>query len=270
MEAALQRALGIEAVEKLPGGGVLECYWASIGGTERFVKTGAARYSDNFSAEADGLAALRNAGAGAPEVLAHGVAAGRAYLLIEHMELGIDGDFSALGQMLAALHRCAGPGYGWHRDNYVGATPQANGRHDSWAQFWLLNRMRPQLALARKNGFDVEVPPLEPLLSRHQPAPSLLHGDLWKGNAGFKDGRPVIFDPAVYYGDRETDLAMTELFGGFPAEFYEAYHDAYPLPEEYGKRKHLYNLYHLLNHLNIFGGSYLGQVRSTLGLLRTF
>jgi len=94
-----------------------------------------------------------------------------------------------------------------------------------------------------------------------------LHGDLWSGNAGFTAEGPVIFDPAVYYGDRETDLAMSELFGGFPLEFYRAYDEAFPLDSGYEKRKHLYNLYHLLNHLNLFGGGYLAQVKSTLRLL---
>src|SRR5437016_3273665 len=104
----------------------------------------------------------------------------------------------------------------------------------------------------------------------HRPQASLLHGDLWRGNAAFSAGEPVVFDPAVYYGDRESDLAMTELFGGFPREFYGAYNDILPLPREYGIRKHLYNLYHLLNHLNLFGGGYLGQVQQTLRLLLGF
>ena len=102
----------------------------------------------------------------------------------------------------------------------------------------------------------------------HRPKPSLLHGDLWNGNVGFTAEGPVIFDPAVYYGDREADLAMTEVFGGFPPEFYASYKENYPLEAGYEKRKHLYNLYHLLNHLNIFGGAYLGQVQATLGFLR--
>jgi fructosamine-3-kinase len=105
------------------------------------------------------------------------------------------------------------------------------------------------------------------LLENHKPQPSLLHGDLWSGNAGFTSEGPVVFDPAVYYGDREADLAMTELFGGFPREFYDAYSKEWPVDDGYARRKHLYNLYHLLNHLNLFGGGYLGQVKATLGLL---
>lgn len=228
-----------------------------------FLKQAAAARADAFAAEADGLEALRPH-VRVPTVLDHGVKDGRAYILLEQLELRRGGDWAAMGRMLAKLHRQTGPRFGWHRDNYIGLTPQQNGWCDDWAQFWLERRLRPQLALARKNGFDFE----EPRLQLHRPQPSLLHGDLWSGNAGFVAQGPVIFDPAVYYGDRETDLAMTELFGGFPAEFYRAYDEAFPLAQGYEERKHLYNLYHLLNHLNIFGGGYLAQVEQTLGLLR--
>src|SRR5205807_8216385 len=134
-----------------------------------------------------------------------------------------------------------------------------------WAEFWRQRRLEPQLALASRNGYRLEAPPVWRLLEGHKPAASLVHGDLWSGNAGFlAGGAPVLFDPAVYYGDREADVAMTELFGGFPREFYSAYG---PLPAGYQQRKHLYNLYHLLNHLNLFGGGYLGQVKATLRFL---
>jgi protein-ribulosamine 3-kinase len=128
-------------------------------------------------------------------------------------------------------------------------------------------RLQPQLELARQNGFSIDLPRIG-LLESHKPAPSLLHGDLWSGNTGFTPQGPVVFDPAVYYGDREADLAMTELFGGFPDEFYAAYNEILPLPEGYARRKPLYNLYHLLNHLNLFGSGYLRQVEATLRLLR--
>jgi protein-ribulosamine 3-kinase len=204
-----------------------------------------------------------------PQRLSTGVTGGEAFLEMEHLQLSSGGDYRALARMLAGVHRTTGLRYGWHRDNFIGPTPQQNGWCDDWAEFWQERRLRPQLDLARRNRFDLQAPSPQKLLSSHRPAASLLHGDLWRGNAGFSGGRPVIFDPAVYCGDREADIAMTELFGGFPAEFYAAYHEAYPLPAEYQERKHLYNLYHLLNHLNIFGGSYLGQVQATLGLLRS-
>jgi len=266
MEAALEQALGISSAEAVAGGCIHRCYRVVIGSKRRFLKTNSIEYSEAFAVEADGLAALRSAGVRAPEPLAHGAADGQAYLLLEYLELKHRGDFAALGRMLANAHRQTGPRFGWHRDNYIGATPQQNAWCDDWAEFWVTRRLEPQISMARDRGFDVAMPSMH-LLENHKPQPSLLHGDLWSGNAGFTSEGPVVFDPAVYYGDREADLAMTELFGGFPREFYRAYNEAFPLPAGYEKRNHLYNLYHLLNHLNLFGGGYLGQVKATLGLL---
>jgi protein-ribulosamine 3-kinase len=263
----LKRSLGITAEKRVAGGCIHDCYRVLIGGAAWFLKANSANYEDAFAAEADGLAALRTAGMRAPEPRSHGVAAGRAYLVLEYLDLTGRKDFAALGRMLAAAHRKAGPRFGWHRDNYIGATPQQNGGSDDWSDFWMEYRIRPQLELARRNGFHLAFPETS-VLKGHEPHPALLHGDLWAGNAGFTVEGPVVFDPAVYYGDREADLAMTELFGGFPREFYEAYDEAWPLDRGYERRKHLYNLYHLLNHLNLFGGSYLGQVKSALELLR--
>ena len=217
-----------------------------------FVKQATA---DALAAEADGLRALRAAGVRAPEPLADGH--------FEFLDLRRSGDWTALGRMLAKLHRTTGPRFGWHRDNYIGALPQENGWCDDWAEFWRERRLRPQF---KRAGMKPEF--FEELLKDHRPSPSLLHGDLWNGNAGFTPDGPVMFDPAVYYGDREADLAMTELFGGFPREFYRAYNEAFPLDAGYETRKHLYNLYHLLNHLNLFGSGYRAQVDATLGLLR--
>ena len=239
----------------------------SIAGEQRFLKINDSAFADAFAAEADGLAALRAAGVRAPAPLAHGVAEEVAFLVLEYLALDSGGDFAALGAMLAAAHRHAGPRFGWPRDNYIGASTQHNGWCDDWAQFWRERRLLPQIELAKRRGFELEMPPVEKILERHRPAPSLLHGDLWSGNAGFAGG-PVVFDPAVYYGDRETDLAMSELFGGFPRAFYAAYEEAFPLAPGYERRKPLYNLYHLLNHLNLFGGGYLAQVKEALSLLR--
>ena len=259
------KQLGVSDVQPVRGGCIHRCYRATRNGRSVFLKVNEARFVDAFGAEADGLAALRGAGCTAPEPLAHGVADGESYLLMEFLELRPQGDHAALGGMLAGMHRVHGDAFGWTRDNYIGATPQKNGRSASWSRFWREQRLGPQVALAQRNGHAVEIGDVCDLLDGHHPAPSLLHGDLWAGNAAFlADGRPVLFDPAVYYGDPEADLAMTELFGGFPPEFYSAYGS---LPAGYEKRKHLYNLYHLLNHLNLFGGGYLGQVETTLGLL---
>ena len=231
-----------------------------------FLKQGAPGRADAYAAEADGLEALRPH-IRVPRVLERGMKDGQAFILLEQLDLKSGGDYAALGRMLARLHRQTGPRFGWHRDNYIGLTPQKNAWSDDWAEFWLTRRLQPQLELARSNGFRLGEVAQCALLESHKPQPSLLHGDLWSGNAGFTNDGPVVFDPAVYYGDREADLAMTELFGGFPREFYKAYAEAFPLAAGYEKRKHLYNLYHLLNHLNLFGRSYLGQVEETLGLL---
>ena len=196
----------------------------------------------------DGLQAL-GAVVRVPRILDHG----RDFILLEQLELRRSGDWAALGRVLAKLHRQTGPRFGWRRDNYIGATPQINSWRDDWATFFDECRIQPQLELARKNGFSIQFSSWE-VLKNHRPQPSLLHGDLWSGNAGFTAEGPVIFDPAVYYGDREADLAMTELFSGFPPAFYASYQQEFPLDAGYATRKHLYNLYHLLNHLNLFGG----------------
>jgi fructosamine-3-kinase len=267
VNTALRRALRIDAAEQASGGCIHNCFRVAIAGKTRFLKVNATVWSDAFAAEADGLEALRGAGMRVPEVFGQGIAGGEAYLLLEFLDLGRTGSFSALGRMLAQAHRKPGPRFGWARDNYIGATSQKNGWSEGWAEFWSERRMKPQLELARRNGFDLGEVKLEGLLEGHEPQPSLLHGDLWSGNVGFTAAGPVVFDPAVYYGDREADLAMTELFGGFPRAFYAAYDEVFPLDPGYEQRKHLYNLYHLLNHLNLFGGGYLGQVKASLSLL---
>jgi fructosamine-3-kinase len=240
---------------------------------KRFVKTGAAGDLPRFAAEAEGLAALRAVGAiRVPEVYACAVVDGQACLEIEFLDLrGLDRDSGArLGRQLAELHRHGGDHYGFGADNWIGGTAQQNGWRDDWPHFFADRRLRPQLQWALDNGMERKlVSEGESLADRlsaffvdYHPQPSLLHGDLWGGNASaLPDGTPVIFDPAVYYGDREADLAMSELFGGFPDSFYAAYRVAWPLDSGYETRKTLYNLYHVLNHFNLFGLGYLNQVR---------
>jgi len=221
-----------------------------------------------FAAEAEGLGALRAAGARAPEPCAHGVRGGDAFIEMERLELGALPDWQAMARMLDALHWNTGNRFGWHKDNWIGLSPQRNRWSDDWIEFYRECRLMPQLERARLTK-DAQplLDNLQSFFKDYHPAPSLLHGDLWNGNIGFTAAGPVLFDPAVYYGDREADLAMSELFGGFPREFYAAYRKAWPLDSGYETRKHLYNLYHLLNHLNLFGGGYLGQVKATLRLL---
>jgi len=263
----LAGALGAESAERVSGGCIHACFRARIRGRERFLKINDPAFAAAFAAEADGLAALRAAGASVPEPLQHGVAGGKAYLMLNYLELDEHGDFSALGAMLAGTHRTAGTRFGWHADNYIGTTLQRNAWRSDWSRFWREQRLQPQLELARRNGYRLEAEPVLGLIEGHRPQPALVHGDLWRGNVGFTKDGPVLFDPAVYFGDREVDLAMTELFGGFPAEFYSAYREAFPLEPGYESRKAFYNLYHLLNHLNLFGAGYLAQVQATLRLL---
>jgi fructosamine-3-kinase len=171
-----------------------------------------------------------------------------------------------MGQQLAALHQTkVGDTFGWERQNTIGSTPQINTWTADWTEFWVKHRLGYQLQLAQQRGGhfpkqDQLLNLIPDLLAGHTPQPSLVHGDLWSGNAAVtQTGEPVIFDPATYVGDREVDLAMTELFGGFPAAFYQGYNQVFPLDEGYQQRKPLYNLYHVLNHFNLFGGSYESQ-----------
>jgi len=191
-----------------------------------------------------------------------------AYLVLKYcaLEERTASDDAELGHTLAALHARHSPYFGWYRDNTIGTSPQINTPHADWAAFFQDRRIRTQIKLATDHGYlglqDLSNRLLEAipaLLSGHTPAPSLLHGDLWAGNCAANAGRPILFDPAVYYGDREADLAMTELFGGFSSTFYAAYKEIMPLEAGYVIRKTLYNLYHVLNHLNLAGGGYLGQ-----------
>ena len=246
---------------------------ADIDDGRRFIKRGNPAALPMFEAEAAGLAALRASGTvRVPAVHACEAQGGEARIVLEYLDLRpLDRDSgTALGEALARLHRSSGPRFGWPTDNFIGATPQQNGWRDNWANFFAERRLRPQLALARSNGMERKLAEQgESVAERigaffldYRPAASLLHGDLWGGNAGaLADGTPVIFDPACYYGDRETDLAMSELFGGFPDSFYAAYRRAWPLDSGYETRKTLYNLYHVLNHFNLFGAGYLGQAR---------
>jgi protein-ribulosamine 3-kinase len=240
-----------------------------------FVKTQADSL-DMCSAEADGLQALADAKAiRVPQVLGTGEQDGEAYLVMEGLELGRKTGLAAarLGEALAHQHQCLGTHYGWRRNNFIGTTPQFNSYSDDWIKFFRDHRLGFQLRLAAENGFrgELQVRGIQ-LLERlpaffegYIPKPSLLHGDLWGGNWGvLESGEPVIYDPAVHHGDREADLAMTELFGGFPPEFYSAYNAVWPVDEGYPVRRNIYNLYHVLNHLNLFGASYLAQAQDLM------
>lgn len=203
-----------------------------------------------------------------PNVLAHGHCENQAWLLMEYIPLSAKGDDMALGRGLARLHRHSADYFGWPQDNFIGHNQQLNTRHTQWVDFYRHQRLKPQLQWAKDRQAPTELidsgekllQNLEQFFQHYQPIASLLHGDLWSGNYGFNSqGQGVIFDPASYYGDRETDLAMTYLFGGFSAQFYQGYQQEWPLDPGFKQRKALYNLYHLLNHYNLFGGHYAQQ-----------
>jgi protein-ribulosamine 3-kinase len=266
----------ITGIEAVAGGSIHNAWSVSVmgaAGTARyFVKLGAAEKSAMFEAEADGLARLAaTETVRVPRVVrcvaTHG-AEGRSALILEWLELvSLDAPAGrALGISLAALHRNTQKNFGLERDNFIGATPQVNHQESDWVRFWQYHRLLEQLRRAAENRFPARlvdrgerlVADCGAFFSAYQPLPSLSHGDLWGGNAGAgANGEPVIFDPAVYYGDREADLAMTELFGGFPRDFYAAYRNAWPFDSGYETRKQLYNLYHILNHANLFAGDYV-------------
>jgi protein-ribulosamine 3-kinase len=273
---ALGTTLSPRPAARVHGGSINESWrWESRQGP-LFVKVAAAAQSPMFAAEAAGLEELRAAAAvRVPRVLGCGAGVAHSWLALEWLELGgADGAAEArLGTQLALQHRKVTGAFGWSQDNTIGSTPQINTPCQDWVDFWREQRLRYQLELAARNGHgarlarcgDRLLDRLDGFFADYRPAASLLHGDLWGGNWGVdRDGGPVIFDPAVYYGDREADLAMTRLFGGYGPNFYAAYEAAWPLDAGAASRARLYNLYHILNHLNLFGGGYLRQALETV------
>lgn len=252
------------------GGSINGAWRLGDGSRDVFVKTNRAAQMDMFEAEAEGLAELANTGGlRIPRPLALDITGEQAWLVLEWIPLQGRGDWAAMGAGLAVVHRTTASEHGWHRDNTIGSTPQPNSRTADWPAFFAERRLGHQLTLAERHGAAGSElldagrqlqQNLAALFSGYRPVPSLLHGDLWSGNAAFDaDQAPVIYDPAVYYGDRESDLAMTELFGRFPEAFYTAYEHAWPVDAGYSVRRGLYQLYHVLNHGNLFGGGYWGQ-----------
>ena len=251
------------------GGCINQSYLLADGERRFFVKLNDAKRLPMFEAEAAGLQEiLASNTVRAPQPLCHGITDDQAYLVMEYLDLHAHGEAATLGRQLAQMHRPPQVYFGGPRDNTLGSTPQPNTQTATWISFWRDRRLGHQLRLASQNGYGGKLQTqgekllagLDAFFTDYQPQASLLHGDLWGGNHGYlADGTPVIFDPAVYYGDRETDLAMTELFGGFAPAFYAAYRETWPLDAGYAERKPLYNLYHILNHANLFGGGYATQ-----------
>ncbi len=296
--AALRPGAGLEARRAVGGGDINRAYRLTLSdGTELFAKTNASSLLPMFEAEAEGLAAMRATGTiGVTEVLGIGLepeAFGQdsSFLLLAWLEPGTKrADFwETFAEELAAMHAADtsfvfaetgnelsgesaasdSPLYGFSIDNYIGSTPQVNTPMRSWVDFFRECRLHPQVRWAYDGGYlersamrkaDSVMERLEPLLPEPD-HPSLLHGDLWGGNfMTGPNGKAWLIDPATYVGHREADLAMTELFGGFAPAFYSAYRQIANVDPEYDDRRDLYNLYHLLNHVNLFGYSYVGSV----------
>jgi protein-ribulosamine 3-kinase len=261
------------------GGRINRCYRWRCGETELFVKVADRSDGGGLEAEAAGLLVLTEALAvRVPRVLARGATGRTTFLALEWIEARPAGRAAEhrLGEQLAAQHQVTAPQFGLAADNFIGRTRQPNGWLGDWTEFYRERRLRPQLALATQNGFAelLEQPgarlleSVAALLAGHGPQASLLHGDLWAGNwLADEQDEAWIFDPAVYHGDREADLAMTRLFGGFGRPFYDAYLSAAPLPAGHAVRAELYNLYHVLNHANLFGGGYARQARASIDRL---
>ncbi|RFC43042.1 MAG: Fructosamine-3-kinase [Verrucomicrobia bacterium] len=262
--------LGPARRRPVSGGCIHRCWILEGRWGECFVKANTAGHLAMFEAEREALRALAEVRAiRVPEPYLTSRIGNESFLLMERIEFGGAGSGERQGRELAALHqRVSGDGRcGWDRDNFIGSTPQPNRWNSHWGDFFAEHRIEHQLRLNRDAGnvfrgarrFVERVPALA---GDHAPGASLLHGDLWGGNAGFDlAGRPVIFDPASYHGDRETDLAFTRLFGGFGESFERGYHEAWPLPDGWRDRVELYNLYHLLNHALLFGGGYGEQAQ---------
>ena len=284
-----EQGLDLQGMQPV-GGGCIHSAWRLDlrDGSRCFAKTNRAQLLPVLQAEADGLAALREAARfeptggpkpTIPEPLALAEREGEAVLLLSWLELGGGSrqGWQDLGAGLARLHRASlvngETRFGWDQNNFIGSGPQANAWHGSWARFFTEQRLGVQLQqaeaagrlLAQADGLLEQVPVW---LKDHQPNACLVHGDLWSGNAGLlAGGGATLFDPAVYRGDREVDLAMARLFGGFPQAFFEAYNKEWPLPEGHLQRVELYNLYHLLNHANLFGGGYWQQSAASIEAL---
>ncbi len=258
------------------GGCINDCYCLNTDSGKYFLKfNNASRYPEMFIVEAEGLHLMEKAVDGSvPLVIAVGEANEISFLLLEWIEPGTRGinfwpDF---GKLVAEMHKCSNVKFGLKRNNYIGSLAQSNLNYERWVDFFIQERLEPQIRVARDNGlisnaimnqFQNLYLKLGEIIPEEKPA--LLHGDLWNGNFLVnKTGGAMLIDPAVYYGHREMDLAMTKLFGGFDAEFYKAYEEHFPIKEGFETRIDIHNLYPLMVHVNLFGGGYMEQVVSIL------
>ncbi|KAF3982869.1 MAG: fructosamine kinase family protein [Methylococcales symbiont of Hymedesmia sp. n. MRB-2018] len=279
IEQVTHQAFSIRSTQAVSGGCINAAYSIQSDNKSYFVKLNQLQLLPMFEAEFLGLKELAQTKTiKVPEPIVYGVTDSHAFIVLEKLSLVSETNKAQqiMGQQLAQLHKIKQAFFGWSMDNTIGSTRQMNNASNDWPSFWAKNRLGFQLSLAANNGYDEKLiqsgynlaESLTDFFTAYSPQPSLLHGDLWSGNVATTDqGEAVIYDPACYYGDRETDIAMTELFGSFNASFYAAYNEVYPLHVDYSLRRPLYNLYHILNHLNLFGESYLYQAQNMIDSL---
>ena len=267
----------IENLGSTAGGCINSAYIVTGGNQSYFIKTNRYDAIAMFEAESQALDEIAHTSTlRVPVPVCTGQYHDQSWLVMEHLQLFKQGSQQQLGEQLAAMHQVTLARYGWTRDNTIGSIPQLNSYSDSWINFFRDRRLAYQVSLAAKNGCSRSLQKsaerlmecITDFFDGYTPQASLLHGDLWGGNYAFlQSGEPVIFDPALYYGDREADIAMTELFGGFSNTFRTAYENCWPLDSGYKTRRHLYNCYHVLNHFNLFGGGYALQAENLVNRL---
>lgn len=278
--AEVSQVLGLrfrpESVESIGGGCINDAFRLSDGATSVFVKTNSRAQLSMFEAEAEGMKALRAAEAiRTPEIYLTGETDAFSWIAMEYVEFGTSSreGQAALGTLLAKQHRMKNDRFGFVCDNTIGSTPQRNRYRESWVDFLREERLEFQFRLAEKKGGNFSgaerlLSGLPEFFTCYTPEPALLHGDLWSGNVAFsRKNEPIVFDPAVYYGDREAEFGIIAMFGGFDQSFFEAYEEAYPFQPGSEVRQDLYLLYHQLNHFNLFGSSYRVGAQSTLDRL---
>lgn len=272
--------LDCESLEPVSGGDIHRSYRVKLtDGKSLFAKVNDSMHVEVLASEYRSLTYLDTVVQGFyPSPVDFVSSSGGGVLLMDYHQMSTLNERSSmgLGRLLAEQHIVTNDTHGWHEDNHIGLTPQYNLQSGSWIAFYREQRIAPQLKLAADHGLPSNLVAniewlannLAEFIDETQVQASLLHGDLWSGNAAFGVGlnRPILFDPAPYFGDREVDLAMTRLFGGFHRQFYQAYHEILPPREGYEQRIKIYNLYHALNHYSLFGASYLGLIESCLNI----
>lgn len=266
-------SFSIKHKREIPTRDINKCFWLSDDYYNFFIKINNKAYLENFEVQAYDLNKLKEfSHLSCPEVISFGVTLDKSYLILNYIPLSKDNDthWHQLGEQVALMHKNTSHGqFGWQYDNFLGGTLQPNKWSSNWRTFFSEQRIGWQLQLLKEKSISFGnnehiIKVCHDGLLHHDVAPCLVHGDLWRKHMAFSGHQAVVLDPACYYGDREVDIAMTELYGQLPPEFYQAYHETFPLPESYQQRKLIYNFYHVLNHANLFGEQYLDQAKASL------